>query len=965
MRTFLSYVAEDIVSKYGTDLSRTAVVFPNKRASLFLNRELHRLVDKPLWSPVYITISDFFRAHSSLTVADPIKLVCELYKSFIDITDEQETLDHFYGWGQLLIADFDDIDKNMADPSAVLANVKDLHAYDDVSYLTDEQKQMLRRFFSNFSEDPTSRIKKNFLRLWSKLYDIYGDFNHRLEQQGLAYEGALYRQVAETDELPLQFDRYIFVGFNVLQRVEQKLFGRIKEQGKAFFYWDFDRYYIKDNEAGHYIDSYLTEFPNELDNSDADIYDNFSGKKDITFAEAPTANIQAKYVAQWLKEKGRATAGSETVVVMADETLLPTVIHSLPTDVEEVNITTGFPLSQTPVASFVGALLQLYAHGRADRSRWRLHYVNLVLRHPFAALLSDKAELLAKELNSAHIYYPRTEQLCLDDGLTLIFGTDTGDLLGKLADAVSFVARNAMKAEEKQTDDEENVTENGQDKKAKKADPLLGESLFRAYTLLNRLHELRQAGDLNVTDETLERLIFQLIRSTSIPFHGEPAQGLQVMGVLETRNLDFKHVLLLSCNEGNLPKGVDDSSFIPHAIRKAYGLTTVDYKVAVYAYYFYRLLQRAEDVTIVYSNAVQSGKPGEMSRFMLQLMVESGHDIKRLQLKAGQTPQQTAPPTIKKDADVIAKLQHLAGFLSPTAINHYLRCPLIFYYSELCGIKEPNDDDENRIDNRTFGNIFHLSAQMIYKRLMDKDGRVIDRDIYAFKKQNTALEAIVDEAFKKELFNISDTRDFHPEYNGLQLINRKVILHYLQQLLDIDARLKDFRILGLEKNVTMTLDGIEIGGKQCSVTVGGYIDRLDKVGATIRVIDYKTGSKVQDKLYSVEDIFESDNISKHSDYYFQAILYSIIVRRNQKLNPGNLPVAPGLLFIQHAGAQNYDPTLEFGTEKIVDVNAFYDEFMGLLRNLVAEIFNPQVELRPTSNRDICRYCAYRVLCGRM
>lgn len=942
-KTFLSYVAADIVSKFGTELSRTAVVFPNKRASLFLNKELQKIVGHAMWSPAYITISDFFRAHSSLAVADPIKLVCDLYKSFTTLTGDAESLDHFFGWGQLLVADFDDIDKNMADASKVLANVSDIHAYDDVSYLTEEQKELLKRFFGNFSPDQNSRLKENFLHLWSRLFDIYTDFNRRLKEQGLAYEGALYRQVAELKELPLEYERYIFVGFNVLQQVEQQLFTRIKQQGKAFFYWDFDRYYLNGNEAGHYISTYLQAFPNELDNKDDAIYDNLSKPKQITFAQAPTANIQAKYVAEWLKKDNRISDGDQTAIVLCDESMLPTIIHSLPEDVAEVNITTGYPLSQTPAASFVNALLQLYAHGWSGTNRWRLHYVNQVLRHSFAKFISPNATKVVAKLNEEHTYYPTVETLSADEGLKLVFGTLTDDLLQRLTDIVSLVASNVSKTD----------------------DPLLQESLFGAYTMLNRLHDLTVSGDLQVNGPTMESLINTIMRSTSIPFHGEPAVGLQVMGVLETRNLDFRHLLLLGCNEGNMPKDVDDSSFIPHAIRKAYGLTTIDYKVAIYAYYFYRMLQRADDVTIVYSNSTTNGKQGEMSRFMTQVMVESGQEIRKIQLQAGQTPIQTKASEIGKTDKVMKQLDNMAHLFSPTAINTYLRCPLVFYYSFICDIKQPLEDDDDKIDNRTFGNIFHRSAQLIYQQLKRNDGQVSPDVIERFSKRKEKLYAIVDQAFKEDLFKINDNQQFHPEYNGLQLINREVIFQYLSQLLKIDKQLGVFRILGLELKVKTQLKGIAIGGKACPITVGGTIDRLDMVGDKLRVIDYKTGARKLDNIANVDEIFNPANITKHSDYYLQTMLYATIVRDSAELNPDGKSVSPGLLFIQHSGAKDYDPTLKIGKELISDIDTCSTEFKQHLTKLLKEIYNPDIAFKPTDNRKVCNSCAYRQLCGRM
>ena len=612
MKSFLTYVAQDIIQKYGNNLSDIAIVFPNKRASLFLNEQLARLVSHPLWSPTYITISDLFRQHTTLKVGDPIKLVCDLHKSFVECTGIEETLDHFYGWGQLLIADFDDVDKNMASARQLFANLSDIHELDDVSYLTEEQKEIIKKFFSNFSDDHNTELKKRFLQLWSHFYDIYTNFNQRLEAQNLAYEGALYRRVVEDESLEFRHKKYLFVGFNMMQCVEQKLCSRLQKEGKAAFYWDFDKYYMKDgNEAGYYIRQLMSAFGNELDYlSDTELYDSFNSTKDITYISAPTDNIQARYIHSWLMQNERYKQGRSTAIVLADESLLPTVIHSLPEEVESVNITLGYPLQQTPFYSLIQTLTDLQTLGYdKDRDCYRLRYVNYVLRHPYAQYISSAYAELMGELHDKKIFFPSRKWLCQkeDEGLEILFQEmSSGEnfnlsLVQYLLDVLKNIGTQARTLD----------------------DPLFQESLFRTYTLVNRLHELIQSGDLIVDIITLQHLLLQLMQTSTIPFHGEPAEGIQIMGVLETRNLDFDHIIVLSASEGNLPKGVNDSSFIPYSLRKAYGLTTVDNKVAIFSYYFHRMLQRSADITLTYNNSTEDGHTGEMSRFMLQLLVES------------------------------------------------------------------------------------------------------------------------------------------------------------------------------------------------------------------------------------------------------------------------------------------------------------------------------------------------------
>ncbi|SFG12551.1 PD-(D/E)XK nuclease family protein [Prevotella sp. KH2C16] len=948
---FLKYVAEDILNKFGTNLADIVVVFPNKRAALFINEHLARIADKPLWSPAYITISDLFRQQTTVEVGDSIKLICDLYKSFIECTGADETLDHFYGWGQLLLSDFDDIDKNMADADKVFGNLKDIHELDDISFLTEAQKEVLKRFFHNFTDNHQTEIKKRFLALWSHLGNIYHDYNERLSAQGLAYEGALYRSVLVNENTDFRHDKYLFVGFNVLQRVERELFLRLKREGKALFYWDFDDYYMRDNEAGHYVSQYLQDFPNELDSTDGNIYANFVKPKEISYISATTENIQARYIARWLRENNRIAAGKNTAIVMCDESLLPTVIHCLPPEADKVNITTGSPLSQSPFAALVSLLFKLQTIGHpAGTEKFRLRQVSQVLSHPYARYISEKCPSLLNELQNKKIYYPVRERLCIDDGLTLLFSNiETGDRnfnINLLQWMLSILKRIGINARSE-------------------SDPLFQESLFRMYTLLNRLYELTQNGDLSVDLITLERLIHQLIQSTSIPFHGEPAVGIQIMGVLETRNLDFDHVLVLSCNEGNMPKGVSDSSFIPYSIRKAFGLTTIDNKVAIYAYYFHSLLQRATDITLMYNNATEEGHTGEMSRFMLQLMVESPHKIKRLSIQPGQIASVKYPTAVDKGNEFIQGRLKAMEEISPTALNRYIRCQLNFYYNIILGIKEPDVDDEDMMDNRTFGNIFHYSAELIYQAL--KEGHPVIRasDLQELLKHPETIERIVDKAFKREVFKI-ESDSFRPEYNGIQLINRSVIIRYLRQLLSIDEQLTPFEIKGLELPIREEIWFPTAEGNR-SIYVKGNIDRLDQIaangGVRIRVVDYKTGNIPSMKTNNIEDIFAGTNLLKnHSNYHLQTMLYSLLVYDNEELNPTHLPVAPSLLYIQHTQGENADPTLSLGKNRIENIAEYKDEFMAKLKLLLSEIFNPTTAFVPTDDRDRCKNCPYHQLC---
>lgn len=953
-KTFLEYVAEDLLKKYGTDLSRITLVFPNKRASLFLNEHLARMANGPLWSPVYTTISQLFRDRSERVVADNIKLVCDLYRIYVQCTGTTETLDHFYGWGMLMLSDFDDIDKNLADATDVFRNLSNIHELDDVSYLSEDQREVLKRFFSNFSDDYNTELKNRFLQLWQNFGNIYNSFNAHLQEEGLAYEGALYREVVNNDLATYDADTYIFVGFNMLQKVEQKLFTLLAKAGKAKFYWDFDRYYMEgaNNEAGYYIRQYLEAFPNELFNRDDEIYNNFRTEKELRFISASTETIQGRFVGHWLQNEDFVRAGRKTAVVLCDENLLQTVVHSLPSEVENVNITTGFPLAQSPVSSFVNALINLQTIGYTKSAeRYRLQYVRAVLRHPYSLFLSDNCTEQLRTLEEHHTYYPSRQEMAVDEGLTLIFANleegvaDVQTYHAKLVDWILSMLKTVGKRTQ-ETDDH-----------------LMKEAIYRMYTLFNRLHELIVSGDLSVDLITLLRLITQLVQSTSIPFHGEPAIGLQVMGVLETRNIDFDNVLLLSCNEGNMPKGVNDASFIPYAIRKAHSLTTIDHKVAIYSYYFHRLLQRAQNITILYNSATEDGHTGEMSRFMLQMLVESGHKIERLSLQAGQMPNVLQPHAVEKTDSIMQQLMKLDK-LSPTAINRYLRCQLLFFYNTVAGLKE-SDEETDDIDNRTFGNIFHKGSQLIYEQLMDANFTVSENAIKDFLADKSALQRIVDRTFNEELFKVANANQ-HPQYNGLQLINRGVIISYLKKLLQMDLSLTPFRILAMEKPVEQEVV-FNVDCKTHTLTIGGYVDRLDEVeegnGKVIRVVDYKTGRKPQTAVAAFEDIFSGDKVTKnHADYYLQTFLYAAIVRDSLKWNKQKLPVSPALLFIQQASAEENDPVLRVGKERINDIAVYHNDFWAHLKALLSEIFNKERAFMPTKDRERCTRCPYRQVC---
>lgn len=959
MESFLKLVAADLYKHTEGNLAHTAVVFPNKRAGLFFNEYLAQESESPIWSPAYVSISELFRSLSPWEVGDPVKLVCELYKIFRRETQSTETLDDFYFWGEMLISDFDDADKNKVDTDKLFSNLQDLrNIMDDYTFIDDEQEEAIRQFFQNFSIERRTALKERFISLWDVLGNIYKGFRESLASQNIAYEGMMYRHVIEhldVDKLP--YEKYVFVGFNVLNKVEHTLFTQLKDVGKAVFYWDYDEFYMKENrqavthEAGEFIRRNLRDFPSPLS---GELFKNLSKPKEVHYIASSTENAQARYLPQWIRNN-LTTPEKETAVVLCNEALLQPVLHSLPAEVKHVNITMGFPLSQTPVYSFLIALLELHTHGFNFKSgRYTFQSVVTLLKHPYTRQLTGQAELLEKELTRNNRFYPLPGELGKDEFLTRLFTPLSGNLnlCIRLSETLQQVA-GIYQANTSGTEDTDAFNQ------------LYRESLFKAYTTINRFRTLIEEDELTVQSETFRRLLVKVLSATNIPFHGEPAIGMQVMGVLETRNLDFRHLVLLSVNEGQLPKSGGDSSFIPYNLRKAFGMTTIEHKIAVYAYYFYRLLQRAERITLMYNTSSDGLNRGEWSRFMLQFLIEWPHPITRQFLEAGQSPQGTSPITVEKTPDVMRRMQSLFDVranpkakFSPSALNYYLDCPLIFYYRYVAGLSAP-DEVSAEIDSATFGSIFHYAAEHIYKDLTTH-GKVINKEaLETLLRNEVKLQDYVDTAFKKLFFNVPQNEK--PEYNGVQLINSAVIARYLKQLLQNDLRYAPFTFIASEMEVDEPID-IQTPKGVIKSRIGGIIDRMDSKDGTLRIVDYKTGGDA-DTPPHVESLFIPDK--KRSNYVFQTFLYAAIMCRKQP----TMKIAPALLYIHRAATETYSPVIQMGEprkpkEAVEDFSKYEKEYRERLQGLLEEIFNPEKSFAQTEIIEKCTYCDFKALCKR-
>lgn len=887
MKSFLSLVAHDLYTKLQGNLSHTVVVFPGKRASLFFNQFLIAETDgKPLFAPTYMTLGELFGSLTDLRSEDHIRLVCLLHQHYIQFTGRQdEEIDSFYNWGELLLSDFDDIDKNLANPDLLflnLKNYKELSSPND--YLTDEQRRVIEKFFGGFQADGgDSILRKKFLHVWEVMAPIYHAFRKGLEAEGRGYEGQRFRDAVEHfDANRLTANQYVFVGFNVLSAVERKLFDLIGECGKARFYWDYDHYYLKNEaaEAGTFIRMNIKQYGNELDGDsfgDASPYDNLSRLPRIDIVSAPTDNAQASFAHDWLRDNLTETE-QETAVVLADEKLIMPVLHALPMDnIHDINVTMGMPMTETTVYRFLTETLQ---NAQSD---------------------------------------------------------DSLAMLQEIGDAINSKGLEMKRLEHRLQEEEE--------------------ALYRAHLAVNSLIRLVSEDTLKASTLLIERLLQTILHGTSIPFHGEPARGLQVMGVLETRGLDFRHLLLLSTNEGMLPKQPSEVSFIPFSLRKAFGLTTIERQTAVYAYYFYRLIQRAERVTLVYNNGTDGMTKKVPSRFITQLEVEFGGELRHYALQSENRASIIEPISVEQTPETKRKLTERFSdkVLSPTAINDYYKCRLKFYLKYIEGLKFDEEDTEE-VTPAQFGTLFHHSAELAYKKLTEAGPSIRKSDLEDLAGDDVTIQKIVSQSFKDEYWKTEVDDDIH--YTGIHNINFEAICIYLKLLLTIDAQHAPFTYLGSEHPINGELT-VDTDAGPVTVKLGGTIDRMDQKDETVRIIDYKTGGKDEDKtIKNVDELF--DRHIKRKEKVFQAFYYAWLMCQTDRR-----AISPGLFFVRSSSKTDYDPAILINKQPVVN---FRDEALVLfdekMKTLLNEIFNSEIPYTQAEKEENCKYCDFCAICGR-
>lgn len=993
MESFLRLTAQHLYQHYGDRLSDIAVIFPNNRAKLFFSEHLLELAGKPIWTPSFLTINNLFESQSTLKVADTLSLVARLYKTFQEVSQQPESFDEFYLWGELLLSDFDDVDKNLADATQLFRNIKEQAAFTDtLEHLSEEQVSIIRRFFDHFDPSRKTELKRRFIENWNCLMQVYSSFKETLEHDGLAYEGMLNRKVVEglrkNEGGIFSYEKYAFVGFNVLNQCEKELFNHLLKQDKALFFWDYDNSYLQVNnhEAGRFMRQNLEHFPNQLG---AEHFDAFiKNRKHLDFVASASENAQARYLPEWIKSLGPGFKPEETAVVLCNESLLLPVLHSIPETVSELNVTMGFPLSQAPVSNLINRVCLMHTSGvQTDKkgvSRFNFRYLLPILQHPLVVMSSAAASRVEAEIKQQNLFRVSTRILWQDAFLEELFTPVNNSV--ELAERLMNVLSNLSRKKAAEPSEEEDSQQD---------DPLFQESIFQCYTLISRLRDTLNEGLVEVGMPVFTSLLQRVISVTSIPFSGEPVRGMQIMGMLETRTLDFKNVLILSVNEGMLPKSANDVSFIPYNLRKGFGLTTSDHKDSIFAYYFYRLLQRAEHITLAYNTSSDGLNRGEMSRFMLQLLVDAQQPISCYQLHTTMGLSSARNLRVDKSTHLMDTLCHRFNsstgnhLLSPTALNTYIDCPLRFYFRYVANLKE-EETISDEIDGAMLGTCFHHAAEYLYTDILLRkagkrpgpveveaarrektiqrglkegtiQGTICPADLEPWIASVHSIDKLARYVMGINFFHLKPESEETPEFSGEQLIRLRLLTHFLRTFVELEKQEAPFELVGMETQVEYLVPIETINGRLL-LRLGGTIDRMHYKDGTWTVVDYKTGGGDAASPDSIEALFRPK--PKRASHIFQLLTYCAILHRTKP----EWQLNPKLLYINKAGADDYsgDIQLRSGKDKVTlaDYAPHDDLFWGELQRVLHELFNPAVPFVQCEALSSCEYCDYKAICKR-
>ena len=970
MATFIEEVASRLYDKYGDDVSSLTVVLPSKRARLFFAEALANIAVRPIWEPNYTSIDEVMCQLSALRKADRLRLIAELHKVYKEYHDEE--FDEFYHWGEVLLADFDMIDKYRVDAAQLFTNISDLKELEaDMSYLSAEQIELINRFWRTLTGETSKVIdeasaKGRFLKVWRSLGAIYDNYRARLRSLGIGYTGMIYREAADRlceGKVELSGDeKYVFVGFNALSECEKKLLEYLQTATSTEFYWDYDRYYTdnKYQEAGMFIRENISKFPS----TDKVSNNNFCNIKSVNVLSTSSNVAQCQCVVDILEDIAAKSGGvldKSTAVVLTDENLLMPLLYALPEKFKvkrekrgdkevvkpAVNVTMGYPLRNTLAYSFVERLLELQKHAGINKAgETTFYYIDVdgLLAHPYIADVSTsqysklRAEIVEKRLFQVPVSMVATTPLLEKLFCKTENWSELSEYLLTVIDAVS------------------ESTGAGEESGYR------AEFLSITYDALAKLQNIVHQCDIDMPVKIYHSLVRRHLQAERVPFTGEPLEGLQIMGILETRNLDFKNVILLSMTDNNFPGSrATDKSFLPYGLRYGFDIPTAEHHEGVYAYYFYRLVERAENLYMLYSSAADDKSTGESSRYIRQIEYETDFKINYTNVGVEVSLSDSSNIEVAKSDEVFDKLLRFTRDkgLSPTAFSTYVKCPLKFYFNVVERLR-PEDELEESIDNMTFGNIFHEAADLLYSQIKN-DADPASR--LAELRDRGEVAKCVDEAIAKVYFGNEDGV-LRQELGGELIIIRNIVREYLgSNLLNYDIRNNEFVVADTEYDLKMTMP-IEVADEKFDVRLAGRADRIDSLNnGLMRVIDYKTG-KPRLNYSGVDALFHGEPIAtKRESNIINTLLYAMMLSREKGRD-----VRPELYYVGSMVREEYSSrfveTIDRKSRTLEAYSEVAEEFESEVAATLREMFDRRIPFKQCEESSACKYCDYQTICNR-
>ena len=966
MKPFLKEVAEDLVLQLGDNLQHSAIIFNNKRPAAYLQSHLAAIIKKPFWSPAFYTIHEFFALSTNLKIADSFTQFFTLYQQYNKLLKlsggNAMELHQFYPVARIILSDFSQIDNDLVAAEKLFKELEDIAEIDyQFDYLTAEQQQFLKDFWRSYSEGKQKKQQEQFIKMWRRMPELYHSFHAALKEKGLITMAQVYRQLATGEAAlpeftqPFNQGKLLFVGFNALTQAEALVFKRWQNEGKALFYFDTDSYYMTDKtqEAGLFLRKNLekTGLLNALGESKTLIK---ATSKTIDVYQTQGQTAQAKILDEALQKdyplmENNDGAG-KMAIILADESLLLPVLQTIPTHYKvdnevhalNLNVTMGYPLVASSIFGLTDLWLTVQAQmADSDKVAVSFKEVEAFLSHPLTGISERTRDKIQQKLIEEQLVEVPILRLAGQKGLFELFFAkvnNAGTATQTLQQVLKFVLERQL-----------------ENKTLKQTETDLFVAVIKE---LNKLHDALIAH-LSSVDHAKElsfvlSLIQRAVQGIAVPLSGEPLQGIQVMGLLESRNLDFEQVYILGVNEGILPQVSISPSFIPDSIRRAHGLPVIENQDAISAYMFYRLLQRSEKISLVYNAQTDDTNTGEPSRFLRQLEYESGYQFNYLQHQQNIATESKVMVEIKKDPQVMALLNnYLTGKtrLSATALTTYINCPLQFFYKYVARIEEPKEVAEN-VEANIIGLMLHWILETFYRELMQADAEISKERINQHRKD---LPRLAERAFAQIVFNNENHAVAH---NGMQKVVLAIVEEYANIILDYDENHAPFEILALEKKDQINFT-FEVNGTQKTIALFGIIDRIDQKNGVVRIVDYKTGNDDL-KFSSIDDVFDT-NGKKQNKALLQTLFYThVFEQANAKewVEPNIYSVRnmrkEGALFME-------------GREKTklngIRLQEVKNEFLQLLGAKLAELFDETIPFTPTTVETSFTYSPYVTLCG--